>query len=236
MKQKMVNIMEYEIRGGAFPIVICTLQEGETMKNETGAMSFMTSGMKMETNTGGGLLKGIGRALSGDTLFLNYFTANSDNQQIGFSARTPGKIMPIRLDGTNSIIGQKNAFLAAENGVDLDIYFKNKLGAGIFGGEGFILQKFTGNGMVFIEIDGEVIEHDLQPGEKLLVDPGHVAAMEESVDFDIERVKGAKNMLFGEGLFFAKLEGPGKVWIQTMPLSKLAEALIPFIPTSNNDF
>ena len=228
--------MEYEISGGSFPIVICTLQKGETMKNETGAMAFMTSDIKMDTNTGGGLLKGIGRALSGDTLFLNYFTANSDNQQIGFSARTPGKIMPIRLDGTNSIIGQKNAFLAAENGVDLDIYFKNKLGAGIFGGEGFILQKFTGNGMVFIEIDGEVIEHDLQPGEKLLVDPGHVAAMEESVDFDIERVKGAKNMLFGEGLFFAKLEGPGKVWIQTMPLSKLAEALIPFIPTSNNDF
>ena len=224
--------MEYEIKGGAFPIVICTLKKGETMKNETGAMAFMTSDMKMETNTGGGLLKGLGRALSGDTIFLNFFTAQSDNEQIGFSACTPGKIMSIRLDGTNTIIGQKNAFLAAEDSVNLDIYFKKKLGAGLFGGEGFILQKFTGQGMVFIEIDGEVIEKELQPGEKLLLDPGHIAAMEETIDFDIERVKGAKNILFGEGLFFAKLTGPGKVWIQTMPLSKLAAALIPFLPTS----
>ncbi|WP_405268209.1 TIGR00266 family protein [Methanobrevibacter sp.] len=226
--------MEYEIQGGTFPIVICTLQKGETMKNETGAMAFMTSDMKMETSTGGGLLKGLGRALSGDSLFLNFFTAQSDNEQIGFSACTPGKIMPIRLNGSNTIIGQKNAFLAAEDSVDVDIFFKKKLGAGLFGGEGFVLQKFSGNGMVFLEIDGEVIEKGLQPGEKLLVDPGHIAAMDESIDFDIERVKGAKNILFGEGLFFAKLTGPGKVWIQTMPISKLAAALIPFLPTSSS--
>ena len=225
--------MEYEIQGGAFPIVICTLQRGETMKNETGAMSFMTSEMKMETNTGGGLLKGLGRALSGDSIFLNFFTAQADNQKIGFSARTPGKIFPIKLDGTNTIIGQKNAFLAAEEGVDLDIYFRNKIGTGIFGGEGFVLQKFSGVGMAFIEIDGEVIERELAPGEQLLLDPGHLAAMDESVGFDIERVKGAKNILFGEGLFFARLTGPGKVWIQTMPISKLAEAIIPFLPTSS---
>ena len=225
--------MEYEIQGGAFPIVICTLQRGETMKNETGAMSFMTSEMKMETNTGGGLLKGLGRALSGDSIFLNFFTAQADNQKIGFSARTPGKIFPIKLDGTNTIIGQKNAFLTAEEGVDLDIYFRNKIGTGIFGGEGFVLQKFSGVGMAFIEIDGEVIERELAPGEQLLLDPGHLAAMDESVGFDIERVKGAKNILFGEGLFFARLTGPGKVWIQTMPISKLAQAIIPFLPTSN---
>ena len=225
--------MEYEIQGGSFPIVICTLQKGETMKNETGAMAFMTSDMKMETNTGGGLLKGLGRALAGDTIFLNFFTAQSDNEQIGFSACTPGKILPIRLDGSNTIIGQKNAFLAAEESVDVDIFFKKKRGAGLFGGEGFVLQKFSGNGILFIEIDGEVIEKELQPGEKLLLDPGHIAAMDESVDFDIERVKGAKNILFGEGLFFAKLTGPGKVWIQTMPISKLAAALIPFLPTSS---
>lgn len=225
--------MEYEIIGGSFPMVICTLQQGETMKNETGAMAFMTSGMKMDTNTGGGLLKGLGRALSGDTIFLNYFTAESNNEQVGFSACTPGKIMPIRLNGSNTIIGQKNAFLAAENSVDVDIFFKKSLGAGLFGGEGFILQKFSGNGMVFLEIDGEIIEKDLQPGEKLLVDPGHIAAMEETIDFDIERVKGAKNILFGEGLFFSRLTGPGKVWLQTMPISKLAEAIIPFLPTTN---
>jgi uncharacterized protein (TIGR00266 family) len=225
--------MEYEIRGGSFPIVICTLQEGETIKNETGAMTFMTSGMKMETNTGGGLLKGLGRALSGDSLFLNFFTAESGTQQIGFSAHSPGKIITFKLDGTNTIIGQKNAFLAAEDSVEIEIFFKNKLGTGIFGGEGFILQKFSGEGIVFLEIDGEVIEQELQEGETLLLDPGHLAAMEETVGYEIERVKGAKNILFGEGLFFAKIQGPGKVWIQTMPISKLAEAIIPFIPTSS---
>jgi len=226
--------MEYEIKGGAFPIVICTLKKGETLKNETGAMSFMTSGMKMETNTGGGLLKGLGRAISGDTIFLNFFTAENDNEQIGFSSCTPGKIMPIRLNGTNTIIGQKNAFLAAEKDVELDIFFRKKLGAGIFGGEGFVLQKFSGNGIVFLEIDGEIIEKTLQPGEKLLVDPGHVAAMEETIDFGIERVKGVKNIMFGEGLFFSTLTGPGKVWLQTMPISKLAESLIPFLPTTTD--
>lgn len=222
--------MEYEITGGSFPVVICTLQRGETMKNETGAMAYMTNGMKMDTSTGGGLLKGLGRALSGDTIFLNFFTAQNDGEQVAFSSCTPGKIMDIKLDGSNTIIGQKNAFLAAEDSVDVDIHIRNKLGSGIFGGEGFILQKFSGKGMVFLEIDGEVIEKVLAPGEKLLVDPGHIAAMEETVDFDIERVKGAKNILFGEGLFFSRLTGPGKVWIQTMPISKLAQAIIPFIP------
>ncbi len=228
--------MEYEISGGAFPSVICTLQKGETMKDETGGMAFMTSKIKMDTNTGGGLLKGLGRALSGDTIFLNFFTAEEDNQKIAFSACYPGKIIPIRLNGSNSIIGEKNAFLAAEESVDVDIYFKKRLGAGLFGGEGFILQKFTGTGMLFLEIDGEVIEHDLQPGEELLVNQGHIAAMEESVDFDVTRVKGAKNLLFGgEGLFFTKLTGPGRVWIQTMPVSKLAEAIIPYLPEPRSD-
>ena len=223
--------MEYEITGGSFPTVVCTLQKGETMKDETGAMAFMTSDIKMETNTGGGLIKGLGRALSGDTIFLNFFTAQSDNQKIAFSACYPGKIIPIKLTGSNTIIGEKNAFLAAEESVDIDIYFKKNLGVGLFSGEGFVLQKFSGTGMVFLEIDGEVIEHDLQPGEHLLINQGHIAAMEESVDFDIERVKGAKNMIFGgEGLFFTKLTGPGKVWIQTMPVSKLADAIIPYLP------
>ena len=223
--------MEYEISGGSFPTVICTLQKGETMKDESGAMAFMTSNIKMETNTSGGLIKGLGRALSGDTIFLNFFTAESDNQKIAFSTCYPGKIIPIKLTGSNTIIGEKNAFLAAEESVDMDIHFKKKFKVGLFGGEGFVLQKFTGTGMLFLEIDGEVIEHDLQPGEHLLVNQGHIAAMEESVNFDVERVKGAKNMLFGgEGLFFTKLTGPGKVWIQTMPISKLADAIIPYIP------
>ena len=227
--------MEYEIKGGSFPIVIYKLQKGETMKDESGAMAFMSSDVKMETNTGGGLLKGLGRALSGDTLFLNFYTAESDNQQIGFSSCFPGKIIPIELDGSNSIIGQKNAFLASETDVNIDMYFRKNLGTGLFGGEGFILQKFTGTGMLFLEIDGEVLEYDLQPGEKLVLDQGHLAAMEESVEFDIQRVKGVKNVLFGgEGLFLSTLTGPGKVWIQTMPISRLAGAIIPYIPTSGN--
>ena len=227
--------MEYRIRGGAFPIVVCTLQAGETMKDESGAMAFMSSNIKMETNTDGGLLKGIGRAFAGDSLFFNFFTAETDNQEIGFSSYTPGKIIPLKLDGTKSIIGQKSSFLAAENTVDIDVYFRKSITGGIFGGEGFILQKFTGTGMVFLEIDGEVIERNLEPGELLYVDPGHVAAMDESVSFDIERVKGAKNILFGgEGLFFATVRGPGKVWLQTMPISKLAEAIIPYIPNKHD--
>ncbi|WP_407374859.1 TIGR00266 family protein [Methanobrevibacter sp.] len=223
--------MEYEITGGSFPTVICTLKKGERMKDETGAMSFMTSNIKMETNTGGGFLKGLGRALSGDTIFLNFFTAQQDNEKIAFSACYPGRIIPIRLNGSNTIIGEKNAFLAAEDGVDIDIYFKKNIGVGLFGGEGFILQKFTGEGVLFLEIDGEVVEHDLAPGERLLINEGHIAAMEETVDFDIEMVKGVKNMVFGgEGLFFTRVTGPGKVWIQTMPIRKLADAIIPFIP------
>ena len=219
--------MEYEIKGGAFPMVVCKLLKGERMKDESGAMAFMTSGIKMDTNTGGGLLKGLGRALAGDSLFINTFEAQKDNEEIGFSSYYPGRIIPIRLDGTNPIIGQKSSFLAAEDSVNIDMYFRKKLGAGIFGGEGFILQKFSGNGMVFLEIDGEVIERYLEPGETLFVDQGHVAAMDETVDFDIERIKGAKNMVFGgEGLFLATLRGPGRVWVQTMPIPKLAQALI----------
>ena len=223
--------MEYEIKGGAFPMVVCKLQKGERMKDESGAMAFMTSGIKMDTNTGGGLLKGLGRALAGDSLFINTFEAQKDNEEIGFSSYYPGRIIPIRLDGTNPIIGQKSSFLAAEDSVNIDMYFRKKLGAGIFGGEGFILQKFSGNGMVFLEIDGEVIERYLEPGETLFVDQGHIAAMDETVDFDIERIKGAKNMVFGgEGLFLATLRGPGRIWVQTMPIPKLAQALIPYIP------
>ena len=225
--------MEYKIIGGAFPMVVCTLRKGETMQDETGAMSYMTEGIKMETSTGGGLLKGLGRALSGDTIFLNYFTAEEDNAEVAFSSCYPGKIIPIELNG-NSIIGQKNAFLTATKDVKLEMHFRKKLGAGIFGGEGFILQRFSGNGTLFLEIDGDVIEKTLAPGERLLVDQGHVAAMDETVDFDIQRVKGVKNLLFGgEGLFFATVTGPGRVWLQTMPISKLAEAIIPFIPTKS---
>ena len=226
--------MEYKIIGGAFPMVVCTLRKGETMQDETGAMSYMTEGIKMETSTGGGLLKGLGRALSGDTIFLNYFTAEEDNAEVAFSSCYPGKIIPIELNG-NSIIGQKNAFLTATKDVKLEMHFRKKLGAGIFGGEGFILQRFSGNGTLFLEIDGDVIEKTLAPGERLLVDQGHVAAMDETVDFDIQRVKGVKNLLFGgEGLFFATVTGPGRVWVLSMSPQEMAMALARFLPSSNS--
>lgn len=226
--------MEYEIKGGNYPIVICKLKEGETMKTESGGMALMSPGIKMETNTGGGVLKGLGRALSGDTIFLSFYTAQEDDQEIGFASCYPGKIIPIKLDGTQTIIAQKNAFLASENSVEFNTIFRKKLGAGIFGGEGFILQKFHGEGMVFLEIDGEVLEYTLEPGEKMIIDQGHLAAMDETVDFDVQRVKGAKNMLLGgEGLFFGTLTGPGRVWLQTMPLSRFIETIIPYVSTGS---
>ena len=225
--------MEYEIKGGPFPMVICKLNKGEVMKNESGSMALMTSDIKMETSTGGGILKGLGRALAGDSIFLNFFTAEEDNQEIGFANSFPGKIIPLELNGTKTIIAQKGAYLASEESVEIEMHFRKKLGVGIFGGEGFILQKFSGTGIVFLEIDGEVVEYNLKEGEKLVVDQGHLAAMDETVDFDIQRVKGVKNILVGgEGLFLGTLTGPGKVWVQTMPLTNFVNAIIPHIPTS----
>ena len=224
--------MEYEITGKSFPIVRMKLQKGETVKTESGGMTYMSSGITMDTNTSGGIMKGLGRVLSGDTFFLTHYTAETDYEEIAFSAAFPGRIIPYELNGSNTLIAQKNAFLVAENDVDLDIFLQKTLGAGIFGGEGFVLQKLSGKGTAFLEISGDIIERELQPGERIRVDPGHVAALQETVEFDIERVKGAKNMLFGgEGIFFATLTGPGKVWLQSMPLSRLAEALIPYMPT-----
>jgi uncharacterized protein (TIGR00266 family) len=224
--------MKYEIKGGAFPLVVCHLEKGETMKSEGGSMAVMTPKIKMETSTGGGILKGLGRALAGDSIFLNFFTAEDTDQEIGFASSFPGRIVPIELDGTKTIVAQKSAFLASENDVEITTFFRKKLGSGLFGGEGFILQKFSGKGIVFLEIDGETIEYDLKPGEKLVMDQGHLAAMEETVDFDVQRVKGAKNILLGgEGLFFANVTGPGKVWIQTMPLSNFIELILPHVST-----
>ncbi|MCQ2977884.1 MAG: TIGR00266 family protein [archaeon] len=223
--------MEYEIKGGNYPIVICKLNKGESLKTESGGMALMSPHVKMETNTDGGILKGLGRALSGDTIFLTHYIAEENNQEVGFGSAFPGKIIPIELDGSQTIIAQKNAFLVAEESVEFKTIFRKKLGAGLFGGEGFILQKFQGEGLVFLEIDGEVLEYTLEPGEKMLIDQGHLAAMDETVDFDIQRVKGAKNMLLGgEGLFLGTLTGPGRVWIQTMPLSRFMEAILPHIP------
>lgn len=175
------------------------------------------------------------KALSGESMFQNIYTAQGGPAMITFGSSFPGKIIPIEIAPGKEMILQKKAFLASESSVQLDIHFNKKLGAGFFGGEGFIMQKLSGNGMAFAEIDGELVEYDLAPGEQLVVDTGNVAGFEPGVSIDIRQVAGIKNKLLGgEGFFNTVLTGPGKIWLQTMPISGVAEAIRPFIPTGGN--
>ena len=224
--------METRIIGDSLPAVICKLQKGESIVAENGGMSWMDEGIEMKTSTNGGIMKGIGRAFAGESIFMNIFTAERDNAEIAFSSCFPGKILEFNLQEGETIIAQKRSLLFAESTVDIAMQFRKKIGAGFFGGEGFIMQKITGPGRVFLEIDGEVVQKELQAGEKLRVDNGYVAAMTQNVDLDIQMVKGLKNIVLGgEGLFLTTLEGPGTVWLQTMPLSKLSNLL--YIRTPN---
>lgn len=218
--------METKIIGETLPAVICKLKKGESILTENGGMSWMDNGISMKTTTNGGIMKGIGRAFAGESLFMNVYTAEQDDVEIAFSSCFPGQILEYDLKEGESIIAQKRSFLCAEHTVDIAMQFRKKLGAGFFGGEGFIMQKITGPGKVFLEIDGSVVKKELQAGEKLKVDNGYVAVMTKDVKLDIETVKGMKNIVFGgEGLFLTTLEGPGTVWLQTMPVSKLAGLL-----------
>ena len=224
--------MKYEIKGGAFPVVVCELTDGERMITEKGSMVWMTPNMEMDT-TGGGIGKMFGRAFSGESMFQNIYTARGAGM-ITFGSSFPGKILPLQIAPGREMIVQKNAFLASEAGVELSIHFNKKLGAGFFGGEGFIMQRLSGSGMAFIEIDGELVEYDLAPGQKMVIDTGNVAGFEPTVDIQIQQVPGLKNKLLGgEGLFNTTLTGPGKIWLQTMPISNVAMAIRPFIPTGN---
>ncbi|NLJ97693.1 MAG: TIGR00266 family protein [Tissierellia bacterium] len=224
--------MEYEIKGDNLPVVICKLNSGEKMVSQAGAMGWMTDNIIMDTNMKGGLMGGIGRMFSGESLFLNTFTSSRGPGTIAFPSSFPGKILALELKAGESVIAQKDAFLASEESVSLEVHFKKKLAAGLFGGEGFILQKITGPGIVFLEMDGHIEEYDLQPGEVVKVDTGHVAMFEQSVSFDIETIKGMKNVLFGgEGLFLTTLTGPGKVYLQTMPIQNLAGQISRLIPS-----
>ena len=224
--------MKYEIKGGAFPVVVCELTDGEQMITEKGSMVWMTPNMEMET-TGGGIGKMFSKAFSGESMFQNIYTARGAGM-ITFGSSFPGKILPLQIAPGREMIVQKNAFLASEAGVELSIHFNKKLGAGFFGGEGFIMQRLSGSGMAFIEIDGELIEYDLAPGQKMVIDTGNVAGFEPTVDIQIQQVPGLKNKLLGgEGLFNTTLTGPGKIWLQTMPISNVAMAIRPFIPTGN---
>ena len=224
--------MKYEIKGGVFPVVVCKLERGEQMITEKGSMVWQSPNVKMETK-GGGLGKMFAKAFSGESMFQNIYTARGAGS-IAFGTSFPGKILPMEIGPGREIIVQKRSFLASTPGVTVEIFFNKKLGAGLFGGEGFIMQRLSGEGLVFVEIDGDVFETTLAPGEQLVADTGNVAGFESSVQMDIRQVPGLKNkFLGGEGLFNTLLTGPGKVWLQTMPISGVAAALRPYFPTGN---
>jgi len=224
--------MRYEIVGEPLPVVICHLSAGETMITERGSMSWMSPNMKMETTTGG-IGKALGRMFSGESLFQNRYTAMGGEGMIAFASSFPGSIRALEIAPGNNMIVQKSAFLASEEGVELSVYFQKRLGAGFFGGEGFIMQKLSGHGTAFIEIDGYAVEYNLAPGQRIVVDTGYLAAMTESCTMEIQTVPGVKNMFFGgEGIFNTVVTGPGKVILQTMPVSNVAATLRPFFPSA----
>ena len=227
--------ISYRIDGTTLPVVTIELEPGEVIYSESGGMSWMSGNVEMKTHSGGGLGRAVRRALSGESLFITDFYVDRGRGTIAFASEFPGKIVPFDLKPGESIIVQKDAFMCAEKSVDMDLHFRKRLGTGFFGGEGFIMQRITGPGLAFIEVDGEIVEYDLQPGQQLKVDTGHLAAMEATVDFDVTMLKGFRNILLGgEGLFLASVRGPGKVWLQTMPMSKLALKVAQFLPKTQS--
>ncbi len=227
--------MRYAISGTVLQSLEVELSQGEAMFTESGGMAWMTEGIEMNTNTRGGLMSGLGRALSGESLFMTTYTSTVPQASITFTPEAPGKVLPIQLGANQVIIAQKDAFMCAQNSAKIEMHFRKRLGAGLFGGEGFILQKLTGPGMVFLEIPGEVKEYTLTAGQILKVDPGHIAAFDPTVNYDITMMKGLKNIVFsGEGLFLATLSGPGRVWLQTMPIANLAQKLMKYMPSKSS--
>lgn len=226
--------MQYKIQGEPLPVVICTLEAGEKMITEKGSMSWMSPNMKMETTTNGGLGKALGRMFSGESLFQNIYTSEGGEGMIAFASSFPGSIRAIEITPMQGIIVQKSAFLASEAGVNLSVHFQKKIGAGFFGGEGFIMQKLSGHGTAFIEIDGYAVEYELSAGQSIVIDSGYLAAMSESCKMEIQTVAGLKNKVFGgEGFFNTVVTGPGKVMLQTMPISSVASTLRPYFPSGN---
>ena len=218
--------MKYRIEGEPLPVVICDLEANEQMITESGGMSWMTPNMKMETTSNGGIGKAFGRMFSGESMFQNRYTAEGGPGTIAFASSFPGSIRAVEITPDKPIIVQKSAFLASETSVELSVHFQKKIGAGFFGGEGFIMQKLTGHGTAFLEIDGHAVEYELTAGQEMVIATGYLAVMDASCTMDIVAVKGAKNMLLGgEGFFNTVVRGPGKIVVQTMPASKLAQSL-----------
>ena len=213
--------MNCEIKGGNFPVAICSMEAGESLMCETGAMSWMNGGVRMETSTGGGLGKMLGRAFSGESLFMNRYVADQPGI-LALSSSSPGEIREIDITG-NPIVVQKGSFLAMDQGVNLDIFFQKKVGTGLFGGEGFIMNKLSGNGKALIEIDGGSVEYQLAEGETMTIDTGYLVMMDATCSIDIVMIKGVGNILFGgEGLFNTVVTGPGRIVLQTQPLTQFA--------------
>ena len=228
--------MEYNIFGGNLPAVTIRLNQGESIYTQSGGMTWMTENIEMNTNMKGGLFKGLGRMMSGDSIFMATYTAKKYPGEITISATFPGEIIVLDLSDGREYVCQKSAFLCAEPSVNLSVTTNKSIKGGFFGGEGFIMQEVRGKGKVFLEIDGSVVAKDLAPGEKLIVDTGNIAAYERSVKYDAKMVKGFKNILFGgEGLFLTTLTGPGRVYLQTMTMPSFAERIIPYLPASRNN-
>lgn len=225
----MSDEIDYKIIGNDMQVVEIELDAGERVRAEAGTMLYMDGGIEMQTSTGGGLFKGFKRMITGESFFITTFLNGSrDRKKVAFAAPFPGKILAVDLSSWGGrILCQKDSFLCAARGIEIEVAFTKKLGAGLFGGEGFILQKLEGDGLAFIHAGGSLLERDLRAGEVLMVDTGCLAAFSESVDYDIQFVGGFKNALLGgEGIFLAKLEGPGKVYLQSLPLSRLADRII----------
>ena len=224
--------MNYEIVGEPMPVVICHLAGGESMITERGSMVWMSPNLQMQTSAGG-LGKAFGRMFSGESIFLNTYTAQGDGM-IAFGSSFPGSIRAVEITPELPVVVQKSGFLAAEPGVELSVFFQKKLGAGFFGGEGFIMQKLSGRGTAFLEVDGYAVEYELRAGQQMVVDTGNLAMMDAACSIEIQSVKGVKNALFGgEGLFNTVVTGPGRIVLQTMPVSGVAAALAPFFPSGN---
>ena len=228
--------MEYKIIGQTVPVVEMKLNAGETIYTQSGGMAYQSEGISMSTNARGGIMKSLGRMFAGESIFMANYTARKNGAMVAFASTVPGGIVPVDLSKfSNGMIMQKGAFLCAESNVDVSVTFTKRFSAGLFGGEGFILQKATGNGYVFLEIDGDIIQKELAPGEVLKVNTGNVVALEPSVSYEVETVKGLGNLfLGGEGLFLTKLVGPGKVILQSQNFSDFAGRIIPYIPMRNN--
>ncbi len=226
--------MKYSIEGEPLPVVICNLEAGEKMITESGAMSWMSPNMKMET-VGGGVGKMFGRMLSGESLFLNNYTAMGGPGLIAFASSFPGSIRAFEIVPGRDVICQKSAFLASTAGVELSTFFQKRIGSGFFGGEGFVMQRLSGQGMAFVEFDGYIKEYELGAGQAMVVDTGYLAAMDSTCTVEVQTVPGVKNMLFGgEGVFNTVINGPGRVYLQSMPISQMANTIWPYLPVSKS--